>query len=144
MISKSCQYAIRTLMYICSKRQENHRVRLQDISQALDSPPAFTSKILQHLVSAGFIHSRKGASGGFEILEEDCAQITLGQIIEKIEGHSLTARCFLGLSACSDKNPCPVHHLYFPIKTNLNLTLMNLTLKEILLDPKLININLKS
>lgn len=144
MLSKSCQYAIRTLLFICSQSKENHRIRLQEISEALDSPPAFTSKILQHLVSAKFIQSKKGANGGFEMKEDGCSHITLGQIIEEIEGHSLTAGCILGLSECSDTNPCPIHHLYFPIKINLNSKLMNITLNEILSDPKLLNINLKT
>ncbi|KAA3648567.1 MAG: Rrf2 family transcriptional regulator [Bacteroidetes bacterium] len=144
MLSKSCQYAIRILMFICSKSKQVERVRLLEISHAIASPPAFTSKILQQLVAAKLICSQKGANGGFKIAEVDCSQITLGQIIETIEGKSLTANCFLGLSQCSDNNPCPVHHLYYPIKSELNSTLMNINLNEILSDPKLININLKT
>jgi Rrf2 family protein len=130
-------------MFICSKSKDNHRVRLQEVAYALDSPPAFTSKILQQLVSAGFIQSRKGANGGFEIINNACEKVTIGQVIEMVEGRSLTANCFLGLSQCGDENPCPVHHLYYPIKTNLNLKLMNITIKEILSDPKLLKFNLK-
>ena len=144
MLSKSCQYAIRTLLFICSKSEHDYRVRLQEISEAIDSPPAFTSKILQHLVSEKMIQSKKEANGGFEISEGGCSSITLGKIIEAIEGHSLTEGCILGLSQCSDTNPCPVHHIYFPIKINLNNKLMNITLNEILKDPKLLNINLKT
>ncbi|HUH73630.1 MAG TPA: Rrf2 family transcriptional regulator [Chitinophagales bacterium] len=144
MLSKSCQYAIRTLLFICSRSEDHPRVRLQEISEALDSPPAFTSKILQHLVSAKLIQSKKGANGGFEMGEAGCSHITLGQIVEIIEGHSLTAGCILGLSECDEKNPCPVHHIYFPIKVNLNSKLMNITLSEILNDPNLLNINLKT
>lgn len=144
MLSKSCQYAIRTLLFICSKSNDENRVRLQEISDAIDSPLAFTSKILQHLVSAKMILSKKGANGGFEMKETGCSSITLGQIVEAIEGHSLTDGCILGLAQCDEKNPCPVHHIYFPIKMNLNSKLMNITLNEILSDPKLLNINLKT
>ena len=144
MLSKSCQYAIRTLLFICSKSKDNHRIRLQEISDALDSPPAFTSKILQHLVLANLKQKKKGANGGFEMKDGDCKRVTLGQVIEIFDGRSITAGCFLGLSECGDKNPCPIHHIYFPIKSQLNSTLMNITIHEILSDPKLFNINLKT
>lgn len=144
MLSKSCQYAIRTLLFLCTRSKDNHRVRLQEISEALHSPAPFTSKILQQLVTAGLVQSKKGASGGFEIGEGGCEKITLNQIIEVIDGHSLAIGCFIGLSECNDINPCPVHHLYFPIKSSLNANLMNINLHQILSDPKLININLKS
>lgn len=143
MLSKSCQYAIRTLMFICSKSSEGQRVRLKEVIEALNSPPAFTSKILQQLVSADLIHSTKGGKGGFEIKNGDCSQITLGQVVKIIDGDAISEQCFLGLSECSEEKPCPVHHLFYPIKTELNHNLMNLTLKSILSDPNLKNINLK-
>lgn len=144
MLSKSCQYAIRTLLFLCSRSEDSRRARLQEISKALDSPAAFTSKILQQLVSAGLILSKKGANGGFEMEKGSCKNITLNQIMEVIDGYSLTTGCFIGLSACNDINPCPVHHLYYPIKTKLNSSLMNINLHQILSNPELININLKS
>jgi Rrf2 family protein len=130
-------------MFICSKSNEGKRVRLKEVIKALNSPPAFTSKILQLLVSADLIYSTKGGKGGFDIKNGDCSEITLGEVVEIIDGDSISKKCFLGLSECSDKKPCPVHHLYYPIKTELNHNLMNLTLKSILSDPNLKNINLK-
>ncbi len=143
MLSKSCQYAIKALMYICLKSEEDQNARLQDICKALDSPPAFTSKILQQLVLADFISSKKGANGGFRITAEKCQSITLKAIITVIDGKPLTQGCFLGLSECSDEKPCPVHHIYYCIKGDLNQKLMDLPLKHILNDPKITNVNLK-
>ena len=49
MFSKSCEYAIRATIFIASKCCEERRVGLKEISLAIDSPIAFTAKILQIL-----------------------------------------------------------------------------------------------
>lgn len=141
MLSKSCQYAIRSLLYICSKTNEGHRVTLSSIAEAIDSPTAFTSKILQQLVAAGLITSTKGGNGGFGI--NNFVEIKLGTIIHAIDGDSISQKCFLGLPECSDSKPCPVHHLYAPVRKQINDSIMNISLSQLINNPELTKLNLK-
>ena len=46
MFSKTCEYGIKAVLYIASQSLENKRVKIGDIVQNIDSPEAFTSKIL--------------------------------------------------------------------------------------------------
>ena len=47
MFSKACEYAIRSTIYIAERSNLDKRVSITDIAKAIDSPEAFTAKILQ-------------------------------------------------------------------------------------------------
>jgi DNA-binding IscR family transcriptional regulator len=49
MFSKSCEYAIRAVIFICTKKEENKVVKIQEIAEAVGAPVYYTSKILQQL-----------------------------------------------------------------------------------------------
>jgi Rrf2 family protein len=130
MFSKACEYAIRSCIYIASVSIQGKRVGLIDVAEKIQSPEAFTSKILQKLVKQGIVKSIKGPGGGFEIPAKELATISLLQVIESIDGTILN-RCSLGLSECSEKNPCPFHNRYKPIKDKLLHTFSHTTMKDL-------------
>jgi len=130
MFSKACEYAIRSCIYIASESVTGKRVSLTDVAEKVQSPEAFTSKILQKLVKQGIIKSVKGPGGGFEMPVQDLRKISLLQVIESIDGKVLN-QCSLGLSDCSEKNPCPFHSRYKPIRDKLLATFSNTTMKDL-------------
>ena len=46
MFSKSCKYGIKATLFIAQKSQHDERVSLKEIAAAINSPIAFTAKIL--------------------------------------------------------------------------------------------------
>ena len=56
MFSKACEYAIRSCIYIASVSIQGKRVGLIDVAEKIQSPEAFTSKILQKLVTVSYTH----------------------------------------------------------------------------------------
>ena len=134
MFSKSCEYAIRATIYIASKSKENRKLGLNEIAIAINSPNAFTAKILQKLAKKEIIISTKGANGGFEIVEGNLKKINLKQIVSAIDGNNLFDGCGLGLKQCSETHPCPVHFKFKEIKENLISMLENTTLEELSFD----------
>jgi Rrf2 family iron-sulfur cluster assembly transcriptional regulator len=51
IFSKACEYGIRATIYVAQQTSINgKRCNLKDISKEIDSPEAFTAKILQKLV----------------------------------------------------------------------------------------------
>lgn len=89
MFSKSCEYAIRATVHIASKSAINERGTLIDIAKDIDSPIAFTAKILQQLVKNNVIHSIKGPHGGFFIPEDELQNVKLIQVVVAIDGNKL-------------------------------------------------------
>lgn len=136
MFSKSCEYGIRATIFIASKCCENRKVGLKEIAVAIDSPIAFTAKILQKLTKDKIIHSTKGVNGGFEVFQNDLKTIRLIQIVEAIDGDSVFSSCGLGLENCSETHPCPVHFEFKEIKERLHIMLENMTLEQLALEVK--------
>lgn len=132
MFSKTCEYAIRATIYIASESAEGKRCDIRDIARKIESPESFTAKILQRLVKADIIKSIKGNGGGFEIEKLLLKQIKLEKIVKTIDGNDLFDRCSLGLHDCSDRQPCPFHHKYKPIRENLKKALEETSLLELL------------
>lgn len=131
MFSKACEYAIRSSIYVASQTLSGNRVSLIDVAQKIESPEAFTSKILQKLVKHNIIRSVKGPGGGFEIDINSLENIKLKVIVEAFEGDVLN-RCSLGLQECSDVQPCPFHYKYKPVKEKLLHIFENTSLGDLM------------
>jgi Rrf2 family transcriptional regulator, iron-sulfur cluster assembly transcription factor len=131
MFSKTCEYGIRATIFIASESYQNKRVGLKDIAKKIDSPEAFTAKILQILSKDNIINSVKGVGGGFEIPRETMKDIKLAQIVNSLEGDRVFTGCGLGLSNCSDDHPCPMHEKFKSIRNELAFMLENTNLEEL-------------
>jgi len=131
MFSKACEYAIRATIHIAVQSTQGKRVSLKDIAKAIDSPEAFTAKILQQLSRGYIIDSVKGPSGGFTIDKENMAKIKLSQIVSAIDGDNIYRGCGLGLKQCSEKHPCPVHDKFKVIREELKNMLENTSVHEL-------------
>lgn len=108
MISNKCKYALRAILHLAVESSHNHKKSLKDLSGELKIPTPYLGKILQELVPKNIISSVKGPNGGFYLTEEN-RQSPLLNIIEAIDGLSFFTTCGLGLTACSDDHPCPIH-----------------------------------
>lgn len=131
MFSKACEYGIRASIFIAKNSQENKRVSPKEISKEIDSPQAFTAKILQDLVRHKIIKSIQGAYGGFEIDKDLISKIKISQIVEAIDGDKIYSGCGLGLRECSEERPCPLHDKFKSIRNNLKHMLDTTSLDEL-------------
>ena len=136
MFSKTCEYGIRATIFIASESCLNKRVGLRDIAKKIDSPEAFTAKILQILSKNNIINSIKGVGGGFEIPREIMKDIKLAQIVNALEGDRVFTGCGLGLTHCSEDHPCPMHEKFKSIRNELEFMLENTNLEELALGIK--------
>lgn len=130
MFSKACEYGIRAATYVALQSLEDTRVSLKEIAEEIDSPVAFTAKILYQLAKNNIIDSVKGAYGGFQIEKNQIKSIKLSDIVYAIDGDSIYTGCGLGLNLCNAEKPCPVHHKFVIIRNNLKEMLETTTLYE--------------
>ncbi|MBZ9787567.1 Rrf2 family transcriptional regulator [Psychroflexus sp. CAK57W] len=130
MFSKRCEYAIKIMTFIAhQQKKSDKKVDVDAISKAIDSPKAFTAKILQDLVKSDLLVSSRGRFGGFSL--PDQFNISLSQIIEAIDGKKLLEGCVLGFGTCSEKNPCVVHHHLKSARQHLKIKLQETNLEII-------------
>lgn len=136
MFSKACEYGIKASIFIAYNSYENRRVSLKEIAKEINSPEAFTAKILQDLVRHNIISSVKGAHGGFEIDKNKIKTIKLAQIVNALDGDTIYNGCGLGLDICDELRPCPVHDKFKSIRNELKLMLETTNLEELALNIK--------
>jgi Rrf2 family iron-sulfur cluster assembly transcriptional regulator len=143
MFSKSCNYAIKASIFIAKFSLENKKVGFVDVAKEIDSPKAFTAKILQILVKAGIIDSVKGVNGGFYVPIPRISTTFLVQIVYAIDGDSVFNGCGFGLAECSETHPCPIHDKFIRIRNELSNMLHTTNLEELALGIKSGNTFLK-
>jgi Rrf2 family protein len=115
MLSNSCRYGIRAIIYLSGKKSAGEKIGIKQISSDLDLPSPFLGKILQQLAKQKILKSMKGPHGGFSMLK-DPKTISLYDIVAAIDGEDTFTDCVMhnGPCRCIDrtKNPCPIHDDY--------------------------------
>lgn len=129
MLSKTCEYAIRAMIYLAQKSATGQVVNIKEISEKIGSPELFIGKILQNLSKQGFLQSSKGRYGGFYMLEKD-TRASLSDIVIAIDGDKMFKGCGVGLKYCSEKNPCPIHAEYKAARNALYTIYKKATLNQ--------------
>lgn len=136
MFSKACEYGIRAVIYIAASSLKDKKVSVKMVAKAIDSPEAYTSKILQLLSRSNVIDSGKGPTGGYFMDKKRLEEATLGGVVRAIDGDEVYNACGLGLRKCNEKKPCPVHGQFTKIRTELTAMLETTSVKDLALGIK--------
>jgi Rrf2 family protein len=131
MFSKACEYGIKAIVYIATQSLDGHRSKIGDIINHVGSPEAFTAKILGALTKHDIVRSQTGPYGGFEIELSRMKAIRLSEIVFALDGEALYSGCGLGLSKCSDRHPCPIHHKFIKVRSQLKEMLETTTIYDL-------------
>lgn len=129
MLSSACKYAIRSILFLAIYADEHNKIGVKQIADSLETPRPFLAKLLQKLGKNGLVTSHKGPGGGF-FLTEDNYKKTLWAVVECIDRGERFQQCFLGLSRCSDENPCPVHFTVVPFRNRMLRDFKEKTIEE--------------
>jgi len=118
MLSNTCKYAIRAVIYLALNAGEENKIGIRMISKDLNIPTPFLGKILQTLAKHKLLSSTKGPHGGFG-LGRKAEEIKLIDIVDIIDGQDVFKQCLIKLQECNEKEPCSVHYKYSEIRENL-------------------------
>jgi Rrf2 family protein len=129
MLSKTCEYALRAMIYVARRSKNGDMVNIREIAEQIGSPELFIGKILQGLSKQGFLQSSKGRKGGF-FIDDSKAAVSLADIILAIDGDKIFTGCGVGLDYCSEKKPCPIHKEYKKVRDGFYDIYKNATLLE--------------
>jgi Rrf2 family protein len=108
-VSRSTAYALLAVGYIARKHGDG-LVPAEDISQKYDIPLEYLLKILQQLVRADVLRSKRGPRGGFSLVKTT-NQISLLDVIEAVDG-PLTGELNLPKRTKNDKYAARVQQTY--------------------------------
>jgi Rrf2 family protein len=132
MISNTCKYGIRSLVYLAHHAKTRQRIGIKQIAEELDIPSPFLGKILQMLTKSGYLKSYKGPHGGFEI-GKDPFKVNLYEIVVLIDGSGLFTSCLVGIRKCEedDKSHCAIHEDFADIRKQIRLLMEQKTIGDL-------------
>lgn len=107
VLHNTTQYAIRVLNYIANESDGN-LLSAKTLSQKLDIPYKFLTKIMTNLVKEEFILSIRGREGGFK-LARPANEISIAHVLDVISGSLEDRSCILGIGACGERKKCALH-----------------------------------
>lgn len=129
MLSKSCEYGLRAMLYLASLDHDGY-VSIGTISDELDISFPFLTKILQTLNDVGLLDSRRGPKGGVA-LTKPADEVTLYEVVVAIDGDDLFRECVLGLPGCGEAAPCPLHDQWGEKRDQVEKMFRDTTLAEL-------------
>ncbi|MEA2073764.1 MAG: Rrf2 family transcriptional regulator [Campylobacterota bacterium] len=106
-LNNTSKYAIRILNYIANKHQER-LLSAKELSDVLNIPYKFLTKIMSELVKSDFVISIRGREGGYK-LAKSAASITIMEILNQFNELTTKDECVLGIGVCDSKNKCSMH-----------------------------------
>ncbi len=122
MLSNTCKYALRALIYLGKNSGQDYRIGIKKISEDLGLSSPFLGKILQNLVKQKLLVSTKGPNGGFALGKKP-DQITLWDIVAKVDGEEFFTNCLITLEPCKTHDPsqplCPIHSQYDKLRKEI-------------------------
>jgi Rrf2 family iron-sulfur cluster assembly transcriptional regulator len=146
MLSNSCRYGIRAVIYLASQPLSNGKTGIKKISTDLGLPSPFLAKILQQLAKQKILSSSKGPHGGFSLLR-DPKKITLLEIVNSIDGPDTFSSCIMHNGSCEgvemEGKHCSLHDDYEKSRKELIKLFSNRTIQELVIkskNPELISI----
>jgi Rrf2 family protein len=132
-ISRFTDYGLLASVYLA--RQAGQIVAAREIAEFYHLPVPMITKVLKALHSAGVISSHRGVGGGYSF-EGDAEAVTLGALIETLEGPWDLVECETlddaGQATCAIRVACPSRRLMFGINRAIKGAFEQVTLGDLL------------
>jgi len=130
MLSNTCKYAIRAVVYLSVYATPEKKAGIREISEKLDIPTPFLGKILQSLARNKVLSSTKGPHGGF-CLGRQAEEISLMDIVAIVDGTDIFETCLVRTTKCSDEVPCGIHDSVTAVRKELKHFFLNQTIADL-------------
>lgn len=130
MFSQTAEYAVRAVVMLAHLNKS--LVGAKELAQRAKVPPSYLPKLMQSLVKAGIVYSRRGVGGGFS-LRRSPEEITILDVVNAVDPIDRIVGCPLGLASHS-KVLCPMHARLDEAMAEVEIVLSASTIAELLTD----------
>ena len=127
MISKTAEYALRAIVTIA--RHEGATCSAKKISAIIQISAPHVSKLMQVLVRADVVRSKRGAFGGF-VLSVKPSQLTVWDVVNAVQPFQRIRECPLGIA--SHEAFCPLHQRLADAMAMVEKSMRQTTIAELL------------
>ena len=133
-LSKKAEYALRAMVAM-GRREQVRPVAIQELSESERVPVKFLEQILLELKNGGLLRSKRGVGGGY-LLNRAADQISLGEIVELIDGPFVPMACALpgapGRCGCGQPKPCGLGAVFGELQEEVRRFLASRTVADVI------------
>lgn len=127
-MTRAADYAIRVMVHLASL-PHGSRTSLADLAASVEIPETFLSKVLQRLVKAGLVVSRRGKGGGFE-LARAIENVSLLDVLRALDCVPVLNMC-LGAEGCGRSPTCGAHLVWLEAQERMREVLAGASLERV-------------
>ena len=131
-ISRLTDYGLLATVYL--SRHRGQIVAAREIAEFYHLPIPMVTKVLKALNQGGLIHSHRGIGGGYSF-DDDANRVTLGDLIEVLEGPWDLVECETtdpaGHAVCAIRVACPSRRFMFGINRAIKGAFEQVTLDDL-------------
>ncbi|MBT3585004.1 MAG: Rrf2 family transcriptional regulator [Halobacteriovoraceae bacterium] len=135
-MNRKVEYALMSLRYMADKAP-SELTSARELVERFNVPFDTVSKVLQVLATKEVLDSHKGIHGGY-LLKTDLAGVTFLDLVEWLEDRNFSSICNPSGTPCSLYSTCNIISPVEALNHKILDFLKELTLKELLLDPRFI------
>ena len=133
MLTAKGKYSLKALAHL-AKIKPDELTQAADIAEAHQIPKKFLDAILGELRNAGFVHSRKGPTGGYRLARAP-GQIKIGHVIRAIDGPLAPIACasrtaYQPCADCRSIEACSVRLTMTRVRDAMSEVLDRMTLAD--------------
>ncbi|UCG14991.1 MAG: RrF2 family transcriptional regulator [Deltaproteobacteria bacterium] len=119
------------LMVDLAQHYDEGPIPLGEIAKRQELSVKYLEQLIILLKGAGLIRSTRGRRGGY-MLARKPGEISVGQIIEVLEGRLAVVDCVADGELCHRSPGCPTRNIWMQMTDNLKEQLFSLTLQDII------------
>lgn len=129
-LSKKSDYALRAMIYLAMNYQKR-TLQIKEISAKEKIPQKFLENILLTLRKVGFLNSKMGLKGGYELARSPDL-ITLGEVIRALDGAIAPVDCVSQMSykKCSEEVTCVIRSVMMDVRNAITDVLDTMTFAD--------------
>ena len=136
MLSKKSKYAIKALVRLARNFEDNHPLKISDISNEEGIPKKFLEAILVELRNNGLVRSKMGAGGGY-YLAKPPSEIMLSNVIRISGGPIAMLPCvslnfYESCEECKDEAKCGLRNVMMDVRIATLEILANTSLLDVI------------
>ena len=127
-LSTESRYAVVGLAFLASR--PGAILEVAQVAEGANLPAPFLAKIFGKLSHRGIIRSHRGKERGYS-LARAAADISMKEILEAVDGADIFDRCIFWSDTCDGDDPCPLHDMWKPLKSQISERMATTSLAEV-------------
>lgn len=127
-LSTKGRYGTRLMLYLALNYGKGI-ILLRDIARHEKISRGYLEQLVPFLRAAKLIQSTRGAHGGYTLAKEPL-KITLGEIVQALEGSLSPVECLETPASCNKVDSCITREIWKELEEKISKTLESVTLKD--------------